>query len=333
MDKKTMSLIDSYHRRINYLRISVTDRCNLRCLYCMPRGEITKLMHEEILRYEEILRLARVAVSLGITKIRVTGGEPLIRKGIMHFLESLASVEGLEDIGLTTNGVLLKEKLQHIWDAGIRRINISLDTLDRARYRDITGFDKFDHVWEAIEAARDMGFNPIKINVVVMSNINEDELEAFAALSLNNPYHVRFIEYMPIGSSPSHFTPGFIASEDIKQRLERMGVLEPVKKSPHDGPAERYRFKGATGEIGFISAMTNHFCKTCNRLRLTAAGHLRPCLLSSREIDIKTPLRKGATDQELASLFMKATLMKPYSHGIVREQSELFPGEMSSIGG
>ena len=326
-------LLDPYKRSINYLRISVTDRCNLRCLYCVAHNDIPKLRHEEILRYEEILRIARVGTRLGIRKIRVTGGEPLVRKGIVNFLRNLSSLKGLEDIGLTTNAILLEQNLQDIWDAGIHRLNISLDTLDRDKYQFITGLDGLTRVLGAIDEAERLGFNPIKINMVVMENINDHEVEAFARISLDRPYHVRFIEYMPIGSQPGHLKPSYIPTEAIMRRLEKIGPLEPVKRDRNDGPAQRYRFPGARGEIGFISPMTNHFCATCNRLRLTAEGKLRPCLLSDREIDIKGPIRSGATDEELASIFQKAILLKPKAHGLLQDSSHLFPGEMSSIGG
>ncbi|MBW2021625.1 MAG: GTP 3',8-cyclase MoaA [Deltaproteobacteria bacterium] len=328
-----MTLVDAFHRNIDYLRISVTDRCNLRCLYCVPQGELIKLKHQDILRYEEILRIARIAISLGIKKIRITGGEPLVRKGIISLIESISALSGLQDISITTNGVLLLENLKRLWNAGIRRLNISLDTMKREKYRHITGSDKFDAVWTSIEKAADMGFDPIKINIVAMKNVNDDEIEDFGSLSMTKPYHIRFIEYMPIGTKPSRLRPEYIPSVEIKKRLEALGELEAISRSALDGPAERYRFEGAKGEIGLISPMTNHFCKACNRLRLTAAGSLRPCLLSSREIDIRGPLRNGATDAELIEIFRKAVMMKPSSHGMLHEKSELFPGEMSSIGG
>ena len=328
-----MSLVDPYHRKIDYLRISVTDRCNLHCIYCVPQGDIPKLKHEEILRYEEILRLANIAISLGIKKIRVTGGEPLVRKDIIHLLEALSSLDGVKDLAITTNGVLLKDKLNDIWNAGIRRLNISLDSLKRDRFKIITGSDKLNDVLEAIEMAEDLGFEPIKLNMVVMKDINDDEIEAFASLSFERPYHVRFIEYMPIGSRPGHLTPGYIPAKEIKKRLEKIGRLERVLRGRYDGPAERFRFNGAQGEIGFISPMTNHFCDTCNRLRLTAKGHLRPCLLCNRELDVKTALRSGASDEELAELFRRAVSSKPKAHPLAEQEFSQFPGEMSIIGG
>ncbi|RLB42855.1 MAG: GTP 3',8-cyclase MoaA [Deltaproteobacteria bacterium] len=328
-----MTLVDAFRRNIDYLRISVTDRCNLSCLYCVPQGKLVKLRHQDILRYEEIIRIARTAISIGIKKIRVTGGEPLVRKGLVGFIRSLGQLQGLQDLSITTNGTLLEEKLEQLWDAGIRRLNISLDTLKREKYRHITGADKFDAVWASIEKAAELGFSPIKINIVAMKNVNDDEIEQFGSLSMTKPYHVRFIEYMPMGTEPSHLRPEYIPSAEIKKRLETLGELQPIGKSPLDGPAERYRFKDGKGEIGLISPMTNHFCRSCNRLRLTASGCLRPCLLSSREIDIRGPLRSGATDSELVELFRKAVMIKPSSHGMLREKSELFPGEMSSIGG
>ncbi len=329
-----MSLVDPFNRTIEYLRISVTDRCNLHCLYCVPQGDIPKLKHEEILRYEEILRIVRVGIALGIKKVRVTGGEPLVRKGIIHFLNALSSLEGLKDLAITTNGVLLKHNLAEIRDAGINRLNISLDTLRNDRFKFISGVDKLDDVLEAIQLAEKLGFSPIKLNMVVMKNVNEDEIEAFARLSLDKPYHIRFIEYMPMGSRPGHVNPGHIPTKQIKEMVQKISPLERILRQRHDGPAERYRLKGARGEIGFISPMTNHFCNSCNRLRLTAEGHIRPCLLSDRELDVKTALRNGANDEDLAELLRKATSFKPKAHSLIpKESSLLYPGEMSTIGG
>ena len=274
-----------------------------------------------------------MGITLGIRKVRVTGGEPLVRKGIIEFLKSLSALEGIKDLAITTNGVLLRDRLPEIRDAGIRRLNISLDTLKRDRFRLISGTDKLNDVLEAIELAEKMGFNPIKLNMVVMKNVNEDEVEAFARLSRDKPYHIRFIEYMPIGSRPGHLKPAHIPSEEIKKRLQAMGTIEKVLPGCYDGPAERYRFKGARGEVGFISPMTNHFCASCNRLRLTAEGRIRPCLLSDRELDVKSALRSGATDEELAQLLKKAVSYKPKAHSFVPQDSILFPGEMSTIGG
>ena len=308
-------MIDPFDRRLNYLRVSITDRCNLRCIYCQPKGLQRKLSHGEILRYEEILRIVRIGVRLGISKVRVTGGEPLVRKGVYGFLADLGHVHGLSDISLTTNGVFLKENMEKIRAAGIRRVNISLDTLNREKYRRITGQDRFDRVWEGILAAHENGFHPVKLNVVALRGVNEDELAAFAELSVDHPYQVRFIEYMPMGDH-CRDNSSVLLTPEIKECVSRLGNLIPVAPQADDGPAERYRFSGGKGEIGFISALSRHFCKTCNRLRLTASGQLRVCLLSNRQFDMKGPIRRGCSDREIAAIFGKAVEAKPACHGL-----------------
>lgn len=325
-------LIDPYNRHLNYLRVSITDRCNLKCVYCMPGDRIPKLSHPEILRYEEILRIVQVAVRLGISKLRVTGGEPLFRKGVYDFLEILGKTEGIRDLSLTTNGVLLEENIEKIRSAGIKRINVSLDTLKRERFREITGHDFFDRVWEGIAAAREMGFDPIKLNVVPLKGINDDELEAIAALSIEHPFHVRFIEYMPVGVLRMETDRQMLAHE-IRQRIEPLGKLVPVEKKTNDGPAERFRFHGAKGEIGFIRPISRHFCATCNRLRLTASGRLRPCLLSDRYADLKTPLRTGCSDDDIAGLFLQAVASKPSEHHLADNHPTNISAQMCAIGG
>jgi cyclic pyranopterin phosphate synthase len=333
MKENGTPLIDAYKRRLNYLRISITDRCNLRCVYCMPEGGVPKLRHRDILSYEEILRLSRIAADLGIEKIRVTGGEPLVRKGVLAFLRSMAAIPGIRDLALTTNGVLLGENLKKLKAAGLKRLNISLDTLRPERFRDIAGYDAFHQVWEAVQRAREMEFSPIRINMVVIKGSNDDEILDFAKLSLRYPYHVRYIEYMPIGPFENGRTIHHVPTSEIKNAVARLGALEPVSREPFDGPAERYRFKGAPGEIGFISPISHHFCAVCNRLRLTASGRLRPCLLSDRELDVIGPMRNGASDRELSDIFLMAALNKPFAHARTRDSSTSFSGQMWSIGG
>lgn len=333
METVLPSLIDKHNRHLNYLRISITDRCNLRCLYCMPREGLAKLRHEDILTYEEILRLATIAVNMGVNKIRLTGGEPLIRKGLFRLLPPLAALSGLKDISLTTNGIYLKENLDKIKAAGIKRINVSLDTLNRERYRKITGYDGFEQVRKGIRSAEKLGFNPIKINMVVIQGINDDEIIDFARLSLDHPYHIRFIEYMPSGFADQDTQFHYVPNTDIKDRLMRIGKLDQVPHKEIDGPTVRFRFEGAPGEIGFISPLTHHFCQECNRLRLTASGHLRPCLLSDQEVDLKTPMRAGASDNDLARIFLKAAENKPRAHRLVSEHCGSLSGKMSAIGG
>ena len=325
-------LIDKFNRRINYLRISLTDRCNLRCIYCMPPEGERKLRHRDILRYEELLRIARIAIKLGINKIRLTGGEPLVRKGIQEFIPMLTALNGLDDVSLTTNGVCLKDNLEILKAAGIKRINVSLDSLKRLNFKLITRFDYFNEVWEGIEKARDMGFYPIKINIVIMKGINDNEVLDFARLAIDQPYHIRFIEYMPIGLDSKN--PDFISNSGIKNTLvNNLGPMSPVLQGKYDGPAKRFKFHGGKGEIGFISAISSSFCSDCNRLRLTADGKILPCLLSNIETDIREPLRRGCLDEELIKVFQDAVHLKPKSHPMNLEGHQRVHRKMCSIGG
>jgi cyclic pyranopterin phosphate synthase len=325
-------LIDPCNRHLNYLRVSIADRCNLACGYCLPEEAVPRLSHANILRYEEILRIVRVAVRLGITKVRVTGGEPLVRKGVFEFLERLSAVPGLRDLSLTTNGVLLKDHIELLRKAGISRLNISLDTLQPDRYRAITGRDFFSRVWEGILAAESLGFHPIKLNAVALQGVNDDELIDLARLSFAHAFHVRFIEFMPIGRSQFAGKPTLLVPE-IMQRIAALGTLVPVPRSERDGPARRYRIEGARGEIGFISAISRHFCSQCNRLRLTASGQLRPCLMSDCQEDLKGPLRRGCSDDDLAELFFKTTQRKPSEHHLAVGEPAHVCCQMRSIGG
>jgi cyclic pyranopterin phosphate synthase len=325
-------LIDNFNRHLNYLRISITDRCNLQCRYCEPQDLIPKLSHTEILTYEEILKVVRIATRLGVSKVRVTGGEPLVRKGVYEFLNELTATEGLKDVSLTTNGVMLKDNLEKIQAAGISRINISLDTLNPAKYHEITGFDEFNRVWQAIEKAHQMGFYPIKLNIVALKGVNEDEFVQMARLSFQYPFHIRFIEYMPIGRSD--FNPdSLLLAPEIKSRISDLGNLVAVQEGQHDGPARRYKYEEAIGEIGFIPALSQHFCNRCNRLRLTASGQLRPCLLSDHQEDLKEALRQGCSDQQIADIFIKAVRQKPSDHNLVAKNPGRVCGQMRAIGG
>lgn len=328
----TFKLIDNCNRHLNYLRMSITDRCNLQCCYCEPQDLIPKLSHAEILTYEEILRVVRIATRLGISKVRVTGGEPLIRKGVYEFLGELTAIKGLKDVSLTSNGVMLKDNLAKIQAAGISRINISLDTLNPVKYREITGYDEFNRVWQGIEKAHQMGFYPIKLNIVALKGINDDELAEMARLSFQYPFHIRFIEYMPIGRSD--FNPdSLLLAPEIKSRISDLGNLVTVQEDEHDGPARRYKFDDAIGEIGFIPALSQHFCNKCNRLRLTASGQLRPCLLSDHQEDLKEAIRKDGSDQQLADIFIKAVRHKPSDHNLVTKNPAHVCGQMRAIGG
>ena len=325
-------LIDRHDRRLNYLRISVTDRCNLRCMYCVPHDRISWLSHAEILRYEEILRIVEVGVKLGISKVRITGGEPLVRKGVIGFLEALSRVSGISELTLTTNGVSLAEHVERIRAAGIRRLNISLDTLQREKFARITGHDAFERVWKGIESVRQNGFAPIKLNVVALRGVNDDELVDFARLTFRYPYHVRFIEHMPIGKSRMK-DPSPLLVPEIKAIISPLGKMMSIEKNAADGPAERFRFEGAPGEIGFISALSHHFCASCNRLRLTASGQLRPCLLSDQQLDLKALMRSGCEDSQLAEMFHRAVRNKPSDHNLAVNDPTGVSCQMSSIGG
>ncbi len=325
-------LEDRYCRKLNYLRISVTDRCNLSCVYCVPRESLPRLAHSEILRYEEILKIVRVGVSLGIEKIRITGGEPLVRKGLIPFLHQLRDIVGIKEVTLTTNAVLVGPFLEDLRTAGIRRLNISLDTLNRERFARLTGRDCFDQVWTNIMRAVDMGFAPLKINVVAMKGINDDEFGTIADLTRKRPFQIRFIEYMPMGNRQLRHDP-FISNDDVRRRIDGQGTLAPIARRPQDGPAERFRFPGAVGELGFISPRSHHFCGACNRLRLTASGMLRPCLLSDCELDIRRLLRRGADDRELVAVFARAARAKPSTHRLGDACAPSVDTSMNSIGG
>lgn len=322
------------NRVINYLRISITDRCNLRCMYCMPEDGIDFIPHESILRYEEILHIVRLAVQKGIRKIRLTGGEPLVRKGFLEFLKELNNIEGLKETTLTTNGVLLKELAAGIKECGVKRLNISLDSLKRERFAHITGRDMFDQVWEGIQEAERLGFEPIKINIVAMKGINDDEIQDFAGLTMTKPYHVRFIEHMPVGEDNGWKSENFISVLEIYNIIHRLGELRPVSgRNLLDGPAQRFKLDGAKGEIGLIGALSNHFCSICNRLRLTADGHIRSCLFSDEEIDIKAPLRNNEGDEKILSLIDTAIKNKPLQHNLNVSGIRTCARRMSSIGG
>jgi GTP 3',8-cyclase len=305
------TLIDAYGRRINYLRISITDQCNLRCIYCSPLCGKRRLGRVEILSYEEILRVVQAAMVAGITKVRITGGEPLLRKGMVNLCRMLDSLNGLESVTITTNGVFLNELAEPLFASGIRRINVSLDSLKAERFRRITGRNHLADVLAGLERAEEAGLSPIKINTVVMRGINDDEIEDFARLTLSQPYHVRFIELMPTESqSAADHRAQFVPVEEIIGRVQNVGTLA-LEYADSCGPARLCSLPGAVGKIGFIAPMSWHICGSCNRLRLTADGKLRLCLFSEVEMDIKEPLRSGASLEELAALFRLAAARKP----------------------
>ncbi len=323
---------DQYRRVIDYMRISVIDRCNLRCVYCMPEEGIKPLDHSLILKYEEIIRIVRVAAELGVKKIRLTGGEPLIRRNLAYLVSSLAAIKGIEDISLTTNGLLLGELAGPLADAGLRRVNISLDSLRQDRYREITRGGDLRKALAGIDAAERAGLHPIKINMVPIRGFNEDEIEDFAKMTLLNPIHVRFIEFMPIGATEFWNEEKYLSTDEIKRRVDAIAPLMPVKVR-RNGPARYFRFEGAPGVVGFISALTHHFCDSCNRLRLTSDGKLRPCLFSETEIDLKSAIRCEASDHEIERLLRLAIEIKPDGHALSGKKSFSHLKPMSKIGG
>jgi len=314
-------LSDSFQRPINYLRISVTDRCNLRCLYCMPAQGVTLMSHQDILTYEEVYTVTRAAAELGINKIRVTGGEPLVRLGVGKLVEMLAGIDAIDDISLTTNGTRLGRYAGELEAAGLRRVNVSLDTLRPDRFEFISrGGHRLSEVLAGIETARSVGLNPVKLNTVVMAGINDDELLDFAAKTTTEGWHVRFIELMPVVGDGAKAAQ-FVSTSEVRERLEVLGKLEPCLPEVGNGPARYYRFPGAEGTIGFISPVSEHFCYSCNRLRLTADGKLRSCLLSEDEVDLKQPLRSGVSLAVLKNLIKEAVLRKPLHHHLAEGEA------------
>jgi len=324
---------DNYRREINYLRVSVTDRCNLRCIYCMPPQGVESIAHDEVLRLEEITRLVKAATLVGVKKIRLTGGEPLVRKGIDELINSIASIPEIDDLAMTTNGILLGDYIKELKEAGLKRINISLDTLKPEKFKYITRGGCLEKVWTGIEAALAYKIHPVKLNTVVIGGFNDDEILDLTRLSLEYPLHIRFIELMPVGACKSWSSSCFIPQERVKTIIEEnLGKLFEVRKLTGSGPAHYYRLEKAPGTIGFIAAISDHFCDKCNRLRLTSTGGLRPCLYADKEIDVKEPLRMGATLEELSQLIVKSIKSKPGRH----HMSDISAGgekNMSQIGG
>ncbi|MDO5675174.1 MAG: GTP 3',8-cyclase MoaA [bacterium] len=339
--KPASSLLDPFARSISYLRLSLTDRCNLRCLYCVTEeeseGSLCKLDHEDLLSYEEMLRVVRVAVAMGISKLRLTGGEPLTRRGVLPFIAALGAIPGLTDIRLTTNGVFLADKAAALLAAGVGKVNISLDSLKPERFARITGVDCFQEVWRGVEKALALGFSPVKLNVVAMRGVNDDELVDFARLSQELPLQVRFIEFMPMGAGSRWSRDMYLSTDAIMAEVSRLGDLLPVEQVRHDGPARVYRLGAdARGSLGFISPISHHFCDSCNRLRLTSAGTLRSCLLHDEEIDLRAILRSTQDDAAVRAAFRQAIADKPKGHQLeerLRESGGDCHGRMSRIGG
>ncbi|WP_022855648.1 GTP 3',8-cyclase MoaA [Thermodesulfobacterium thermophilum] len=318
-------LIDPFGRKIEYLRISVTDKCNFRCIYCFTHNNWEWLPHHEILRLEEIEEVVRVGAKLGVKRVRITGGEPLVRKNIESLVERIASISGIEDLSLTTNGYFLEEFGEKLKKAGLKRINLSLDTLNPEKFYKITGVDGFSKVKRSLELALDLGFSPVKVNVVVIRGFNDEEILDLAKLTLEKPIEIRFIEFMPIGGNSLWDKSHIVDTQEIKKTLETYQPLLPAD-SVGGGPAKVFRWEGAKGKIGLISPISEHFCHRCNRFRITADGRLRPCLFSDYEINLKTALREKKVSLE--ELFLQALKVKPEGH---RLNSTLKP--MRAIGG
>ncbi|MBM4056023.1 MAG: GTP 3',8-cyclase MoaA [Planctomycetes bacterium] len=310
-----MKITDSYFRQINRLRISVTELCNLRCTYCRPESGIALMEHKDILTYEEIITIIQTAIKLGITSFRLTGGEPLVRRGIDSFIRMLAKVEGIEDLAMTTNGIYLKDYAKILREIAVFRLNISLDSIQEEKFKQITRGGNLKDVLDGIEEVLKLKFKNTKINVVAMKGINDDEFEDFARLTLERNLEVRFIEYMAMNKSTLASGDMFIPSADIIHAIEKNHELIPLPKPAlGSGAARIYKMKGALGTIGFVSAVSQPFCDSCNRLRLTSEGKLRSCLLSGGEVDLKSILRNNFNEELLYDAFIRAANLKPRMH-------------------
>lgn len=327
-------LIDPFGRTINYLRISITDRCNLRCAYCLPASGTQWLPREELLTADEIVRVAEAAANLGVSRIRLTGGEPLVRPDALEIVSRIATLPGIQDVSLTTNAILLENMAQPLADAGLNRVNISLDTLNPEKFRRVTRFGDFSHAWSGILAAEEAGLTPIKLNTVVVGGFNADELPHIASLSKIYPWHIRFIELMPVGNQQDWGdglpvdAKRYVSVQQMHAQLSTLN-LQPATMLSGNGPARTFRIPGAPGTVGFISPLGEHFCENCNRLRLTADGRLRACLLMDHEISVREALKNGG---DLGALLQKSISQKPRGHELAQNN---FPEarRMAQIGG
>lgn len=316
---------DPFGRNINYLRVSVTDLCNLRCRYCMPEEGIPKVSHRDILSVEEIEEIAKVFVKLGVSKIRLTGGEPLLRNGILDIVERIGKLDRLKDFAITTNGVLLKKYAKELKFRGLTRVNISLDTLDDEKYKHITRIGKLKNVMEGIEAAKEVGLTPIKINTVLVGGVNDEEIEDLARLTLDEDIDVRFIELMPIGEAIKYESKHFASNQTV---LDKLPELVEVERKDISSPAVYYKLPNAKGRIGLINPISCKFCEYCNRVRLTAQGKLKLCLHSNDEIDLKEAIRNG---KNIERIIIDAIGQKPESHYL--EDGQYVSKKMYQIGG
>lgn len=324
--------LDHYGRRIHYLRISLTDHCNLRCLYCMP-DEMVFMPSAELMQDDEIMLLVRMFASLGFDKIRLTGGEPTLRLHVVDLVQQIASTPGVQTLTMTTNGVLLSRLAQPLAQAGLQRVNISLDTLNPEKFHTLTRWGSLEDVWSGIQAAENAGLTPIKINAVVVRGYNEPDMADLARLTLEHPWQVRFIELMPFGQNNGFQSGQLVTASEMFAYIEsQVSPLQPVNGGALDGEARVYRLPGSQGDVGFISSVSAPFCHSCTRARLTADGRLRLCLLREGEVDLLTPLRAGASLEELRSLIIDGLWQKPWGHGLAQGVIPL-NREMSEIGG
>ncbi len=317
---------DSFGREISYMRISVTDRCNLRCKYCMPEEGVENLGHDKILSFEEIQRIVKAAAELGISKYRITGGEPLARKGIVSLVENLSKIHGVEELAMTTNGTMLEEHAEALKNAGLQRVNISVDSMKYEKYEEITRGGDLDAAFAGVNAALRVGLKPLKLNVVVMEGFNDNEILDFVQLTISHPIDIRFIELMPIGHAEINDGRRYLSNDEIKKKLPSL-----IRLDKQDGVAEIYKYPEAQGEIGFISPMSHQFCSDCNKIRLTADGKLKPCLHTDQEIDLKEVLKTG-DDTLLKETIKNAILSKGEMHHL-NDGAKPIARDMNKIGG
>ena len=326
-------LTDQFRRPITYLRISVTDRCNLRCVYCMPEEGLPWIQKAEILTFEEIERIVEAGAAIGVRSIRLTGGEPLVRRDLPRLVRMLAAIPGIDDIALSTNGMMLADQIGALVDAGLRRVNISLDTLREDRFLAIARRPGLHRVLAGIDAAVEAGLEPVKINCVVMRGGNDDELEEMAKLTRDRAIFVRFIELMPVEDNLDLQRNSYVSADEILARIRAIGELVPVDGPQGNGPARYFAFRGARGAVGVISPLSHDYCETCNRVRLSADGRLRLCLFGDHHIDLRTPVRAGASREDLMDIFRGSMLIKPERHHLrLGEQSSRMRA-FSEIGG
>ncbi|MGH7471079.1 MAG: GTP 3',8-cyclase MoaA [Longimicrobiales bacterium] len=324
---------DGFGRRIEYLRISVTDKCNLRCVYCMPEAGLPWLQRDEILTYEEIAEIVRVLAVMGLRRIRLTGGEPLVRRDLARLVGMLRAIPGIEDIALSTNAVLLDEQADALRTAGVNRVNISLDSLRPERVDAIARrAGSYARIMAGLAAAERVGFSPIKVNAVIMRDRNHDELEDFARLTLQRPWHVRFIEVMPVGENLDVSAHEFVSAFEMLERLQGVADLVPVEGPPGNGPATYFTYAGAAGTVGVITPMSHNYCDRCNRMRLTADGQLRPCLFGQLQTNLRDALRRA---QPIEPLVRQTLAIKPERHNLVQGSASGSGGllALSQVGG